>query len=133
MYERGHLLVLSPKYHPEFAGVGIEYCWGHSKYRFRNHFNDMVAKNLKSNVNKTFAPTESSHEVVLAFARKTRNYRMTYKSIKMEDIGEGAISKTNIEKIRKNHKCHRNILDQEISFIRDVIDGAKIKHEVAEL
>tara|TARA_A100001035_G_C27531402_1_gene385398 strand:- start:154 stop:435 length:282 start_codon:yes stop_codon:yes gene_type:complete len=93
----------------------------------------MVAKNLKSNVKETFATTELSHEVVLAFARKTRNYRMTYKSIKMEDIGEGAISKTNIEKIRKNHKCHRNILDQEISFIRDVIDGAKIKHEVVEL
>ena len=127
VYERGHLLVLSPKYHPELAGVGVEYCWGHSKYRFRNHFNDLVAKNLKSNVLKTCAPAELSHEVVLAFARKTKECQMVYKTIKMEMIEEGTITKTNIEKIRKNHKCHRNILDQDIGFIRNVTVGVKIE------
>ena len=51
----------------------------------------------------------------------------------MEDIEEGGISKTNIEKIRKNHKCHRNILDQDIGFIRNVIKGEKWEHDVVEL
>ena len=31
---RGHIL-LSPKCHPEVAGVGIEYSWGFSKQKFR--------------------------------------------------------------------------------------------------
>ena len=102
VYERGHLLVLSPKYHPELAGVGVEYCWGHSKYRFRNHFNDLVAKNLKSNVLKTCAPAELSHEVVLAFARKTKECQMVYKTIKMEMIEEGTITKTKREDPQKS-------------------------------
>ena len=31
---QGHIL-LSPKCHPEVAGVGIEYSWGFSKQKFR--------------------------------------------------------------------------------------------------
>ena len=41
--ERGHLLIMSPKGHPELAGVGIEYGWGHAKYLFRKN-NTMVVK-----------------------------------------------------------------------------------------
>ena len=133
VYDRGHVHILSPKYHPELAGVGIEYCWGQSKYRFRNTFNTGVAKELKENVKKTFAPDQLTPEVTLAYARKTRNYRMTYKTIMTEKIGTSDINKGNIEKIRKNHKCHRNILDQDIGFIRNVIKEEKIGHDVIEL
>ena len=133
VYDRGHVLILSPKYHPELAGVGIEYCWGQSKYRFRNRYNDQEAKNLKANVLATFDPNQLTPEVSLAYARKTRDYRMTYKTIMTEKIGTVNTNKGNIEKIRKNHKCHRNILDQEIGFIRNVLKEEKIEHDVVEL
>ena len=69
----------------------------------------------------------------LAYARKTRDYRMTYKTIMTEGIGPESITKGNIEKIRKHHKCHRNILDQDIGFIRNVIKEENIGHNVIEL
>ena len=34
---RGNIGLLSPKGHPELAGVGIEYCWGRSKQYFHRH------------------------------------------------------------------------------------------------
>jgi hypothetical protein len=133
VYDRGHVLILSPKYHPELAGVGVEYCWGQSKYRFRTCHNDLKTKNLKANVLKTFQVDELTPQVVLAYARKTRDYRMTYKTIMLEGVDVGSISKSNIEKIRKHHKCHRNILDQDIGFIRNVLKEEKIVHDVIEL
>ena len=48
--DAGHLVIASPKYHPEIAGLGIEYCWGKAKYEFRNNVNDSEAKNLHRNV-----------------------------------------------------------------------------------
>ena len=35
MVLRGHILLMSPKCHPEIAGCAIEYLWGYSKQRFR--------------------------------------------------------------------------------------------------
>ena len=34
--EGGYLLMLSPKYHAEFAGQGIEYDFGRCKWWYRN-------------------------------------------------------------------------------------------------
>ena len=39
---RGHILLMSPKYHPELAGLGIEYTWGYSKMISRGLLNDCV-------------------------------------------------------------------------------------------
>lgn len=36
LQERGHILVVSPKCHPEIAGSGIEYSWGLADIHFRN-------------------------------------------------------------------------------------------------
>ncbi len=47
---RGHIALLSPKCHPEVAGVGIEYSWGMSKMKFRREINDEVPKNLHDNI-----------------------------------------------------------------------------------
>ena len=82
---------------------------------------------------KTFQVDKLTPQVVLAYARKTRDYRMTYKTIMLEGVDVGSISKSNIEKIRKHHKCHRNILDQDIGFIRNVLKEEKIVHDVIEL
>jgi hypothetical protein len=36
----GHLLIFSPKCHPELAGNGIEFAWGKMKFNFRNKINN---------------------------------------------------------------------------------------------
>jgi hypothetical protein len=46
----GHLVLASPRYHPELAGLGIEYCWGKSKWCFRRQANDLKPENLTTNV-----------------------------------------------------------------------------------
>ena len=46
----GHLVIASPRYHPELAGLGIEYCWGKAKWCFRRYVNDLVSTNLEKNV-----------------------------------------------------------------------------------
>jgi len=43
--ELGALLRLSPKCHPEVAGIGIEYAWGYAKLIFRTKINDGQAAN----------------------------------------------------------------------------------------
>jgi hypothetical protein len=63
-------------------------------------------------------PDKLTPAVTLSYAKKTRDYRMTYKTIMTEKVGTKSINKGSFEKIRKNHKCHRNILYQEIGFTR---------------
>lgn len=48
--ERGHILVLSPKCHPEVAGSWMEYSWVLFKQEFRGNMKDKVAKNLHASI-----------------------------------------------------------------------------------
>ena len=48
--DAGHLVIASPRYHPDLAGAGIEYAWGKAKLDFRRYINDCVAKNLTRNI-----------------------------------------------------------------------------------
>ena len=113
---RGHILVLSPKFHPEVAGVGIEYSWGMSKLKFRRELNDEIPKNLHNNI-----LTSMNRETILTlprvrrFARRTRDYCRAY--FKLEKDAVGAESKDRIEQMRKSCKAHRNIIDMEPGFI----------------
>ena len=69
---RGHILVLPPKFHPEVAGVGIEYSWGMSKLEYRRELNDEVPKHLNSNIVASMSP-----ETILTFSRARRIERRT--------------------------------------------------------
>jgi len=40
VHSRGHILLMSPKGHPELAGKGVEYAWGAAKLLFRK-INDL--------------------------------------------------------------------------------------------
>jgi hypothetical protein len=37
---------MTPKVHPEIAGVGIEYDWGYAKLKYRKEINDGIASHL---------------------------------------------------------------------------------------
>jgi hypothetical protein len=89
----GHLLIASPRYHPEMAGGGIEYCWGKAKWCFRRHVNDLEGKNLERNIlialgdrpyrmhgqaDGEWCAAPLPVQRVRKFARRARTYRMLF-------------------------------------------------------
>ena len=108
--------MLSPKFHPEVAGVGIEYSWGMSKLKLRRELNDEIPRHLHQNiVSSMFRETILTLPRLRRFARRTRDYCRAY--LKLENDAAGAESKDRIEKMRKTCKAHRNIIDMEPGFI----------------
>ena len=110
---RGHILILSPKCHPELAGCGIEYSWGKSKQYFRRTANDMIASNLHSNIVKSMQLNVLPIERIWKFERRSRDYRRMYRDVAKE-IAEGIIHQKDIsyeglEKMQKKYKVHRDI------------------------
>ena len=117
----GVLLILTPKCHPEIAGRGVEYAWGYSKLRFRQDFNDAVAKNLKANVLKSLDREVLDINRIRKFARKAREYKLTYSLMfDMADGGKEAAKKSDIEHITKVFKAHRSAMDADYGFIANV-------------
>ena len=76
---RSHILLMSPKCHPEVAGYAVEDVWGYSKLRFRRQFNNRESKNLRVNVLKSFDPQVIDVRRCQQYARKTRDYLRVYK------------------------------------------------------
>ena len=103
---KGHIVIFSPKGHPEIDGAGIEFDWGVSKKIFRrenNHEPKHSERDVRSSLQKV------SLTIAYHTSRKVRSYMKAYVS----DSGESQLL---IEKFVKIHKCHRNILDQETSY-----------------
>ena len=102
---RGHICVMSPKGHPELAGVGIEYSWGKSKKFFRAHnkqdmtgFNDLILRSMA----RAVLPLRS----VRKFARKARAYAEAYRTGEVDGR-----SHVDVERMIKQFKAHRNAVD----------------------
>jgi hypothetical protein len=91
--DAGHLVIASPRYHPDLAGAGIEYAWGKAKLDFRRYINDCVAKNLTRNIllalgDQSYKIKTASGEVehdaplplnrVRRFARRVRTNRQLF-------------------------------------------------------
>jgi hypothetical protein len=111
-YDRGHLLLFTPKGHPEIAGAGIEYSWGYQKTVFRRD-NDCLARNLHANILKAQdSEVNMPLQRVRKFERKARDYRHAYK-------WPGTLAHWAVEKLRKVSKTHRNTKDQDIRFIME--------------
>ena len=69
--QRGHILRMCVKGHPEIAGKGIEYSWGRLKQKYRRDVNDRVAAHLHRNI----VTSMSRHEKFLPLARVPRPHR----------------------------------------------------------
>jgi hypothetical protein len=123
---------MTPKVHPEIAGVGIEYDWGYAKLKFRKEINDGLALHLEENVKKALSPTETlTLNRTRKFARKAREYKLTYfflfSMLTQTDLTPGStlvgadeqrLAKETIESITKAFKAHRCALDSNYAFIR---------------
>jgi uncharacterized membrane protein len=110
----GDLLVLSPKYHPEVAGAGIEFCWGMSKKGFRKANGELgpskcTDKTLHDRVRASLRLVKEGN--VYAFYRLARRYRQVYLSGEQYEGFEG------IKALVRKYKSHRNILDSHSSLL----------------
>eukprot|EP00750_Incisomonas_marina_P011084 INCI16338.4.p1 GENE.INCI16338.4~~INCI16338.4.p1 ORF type:complete len:399 (+),score=61.48 INCI16338.4:383-1579(+) len=101
--KHGHILQASPRYHPEVAGLGIEYSWGKAKWCFRRYVNDLKSANLEKNVlislgdqpfkmHGSGAQCEAPLELkrVRKFARRARTYRLLFEMFPTVKDGEQA-------------------------------------------
>ena len=113
------VLRLTPKYHPEISGRGIEYTWGYSKLKFRTDFNDAVAINLRGNVIQSLGTCVLTLNRVRKFARKAREYKLTYALLFHLADGEelSSTGKDEIEHIKRLFKAHCSALDSDYNII----------------
>ena len=74
----GVYLRMTPKWHTEIVGQGIEYAQGYSKLQFQKHFNNAQASNLEKNVRAALHRAVLTKECMTKFARKARDYKLTY-------------------------------------------------------
>ena len=142
----------SPKFHPEIAGEGIEFCWGAAKNYYRSF--SWKEKKTKENwmrlvkqstCNKTILPI---HRIRL-FSRRIRCYMLSYLGIEAAKVKQQEenmpnppgpdlkIPEMNVQlverlvKVYKSpHKSHRNILDSETKFLSSVVSWMKSEEEI---
>ena len=99
-------LQLTPKYHAEISGRGIEYSWGYLKLHFHCDFNDAVASRLKGHVVKLLDRSVITINRARKFTRKAREYKLTYSlMIHMADRRDTSTTKGKIVCIMKLFKC----------------------------
>ena len=79
MDRRGHLVLLSSKFHAECAGQGIEYDFGRSKWWYRK-YNRHSTKSLREVSKASFSKDVVSLYHSRRFARKCRDYMRVYRA-----------------------------------------------------
>ena len=122
----GAICLLSPKCHPELAGVGVEYCIGFSKMQFRRKHNDTLNAHLHDNTITSIKAVTIDR--VWKFARRARDYLHVYQSLMVDGVidsdgfidltGEEKMSYEKLENMRKHCKTHRNIHHLELNFLK---------------
>ena len=102
-------LLVSPKYHCELVGEGVEYAWGMMKQYFRSLSLDK--KNTKAKFDRVVIETVGfvSQQKVEMFSTRCRRYMMAYSYLNKND----KLTYAMIERFVKVSKPHRNIGDQE--------------------
>ena len=123
-------VILTPKYHAELAGVGIEYSWGASKACFRkiplqqrksrNGFRKSVEESLRS----------IEREVVRKADRKARCYAQAYYLIEVMQTDQNRsndpeeqtiITLPLIEKFKTEFRTHRCALNFDTAFCASLV------------
>jgi hypothetical protein len=142
----GVMVLITTKYHAEYAGEGIEYSWGYSKAIYRRA--PLSAKKGKDNfdalVNKCISRSVITVDMVRKFSRRARGYMLTYLALE----GDGGVDMTNeiqeqnqdqserkpdiitystIENMKKVISSHRAALDFDKGFLHRLVTEADLK------
>ena len=122
----------SPKFHPEIAGEGIEYCWGLAKNTYRLYpIKDKKKKSVfEDSVRKCQCRNETlTTKRVRAFGKRVHNYMDAYLGLAAVQHQQGgdavdaaqpemscSLIEKVVKKLLKPHKGHRCIMEQEHEF-----------------
>jgi len=111
-------LLVSPKYHCELAGEGVEYVWAVMKKHYRHK--PLKEKNTKKKFEKVVREAAEcvKKSSVELFAARCRRYMIAYMNL---DNGNNKLTYNLIERFVKVSKTHRNTGDQEKGFIQKAI------------
>jgi hypothetical protein len=119
-------ILVTPKYHCELAGEGIEYSWGLAKRFFRKL--PLARKKGRGNFHDSVRECLSYVNVDHArkFAAKTRRYMLTYAfcsklpEVECHHAGE-TLSFATIEKfVKTEFKTHRSASDQDTGYLAQI-------------
>ena len=142
----GAHVIITTKYHAEYAGEGVEYSWGFSKSVYRRH--PLAAKKGKENFNalvdKCISRKLLSVDMVRKFSKRARGYMLAYRALESDDMNKQADGPTEIthqmiEKMKKVISSHRAALDFDKGYLNKVVtpDGydfvAEVKSEKKSL
>ena len=100
-------MIITTKYHTEYAGEGIEYSWGYSKSLYQRH--PLAAKKGRYNfiklVDKYISRDTITTNMVRKFSKRARGYMAAYKALESDEMKENnkpaEISHRMIEKMKK--------------------------------
>ena len=136
----GVKVVITTKYHAEYAGEGIEYSWGAAKAIYRRYplYSKKGKENFLGLVSKCISQEVLTTDLIRKFSRRARNYMLTYKSLEFvgDDVGQqniNTISHSRIENLQKSVACHRAAFDFDMGFILQsvqLVAGLDLEHEV---
>ncbi len=114
----GAFIRLTPKYHPKIVGRGIEYAWAYSKLRFHHVINNAVTSHLEENVKAALSREVLTINRIRKFARKARDYKLTYSYlVALADGEDASAAKGRIEHLTKLFKQHCSALNADYKFI----------------
>jgi hypothetical protein len=136
----GVKVLITTKYHAEYAGEGIEYSWGAAKaiYRLYPLYSKKGKENFIGLVSKCISQEVLSTDLICKFSRRARNYMLLYKSL--EFVGNdgsqqnmNTILHLHIENFQKSVACHRAAFNFGKGFILlsvNLVAGFNLEHEV---
>ena len=123
----GIKVMMTPKYHAEIAGCGIEYSWGAAKSRYRQI--PLEKKRKKSDFKEAVSHSIGvlTQQTVRKCDRKARTYIQAYYFLEVMRQGQGGqpeeqLSLSTIEKVQKDFKVHRSAIDFDRSFCNALVD-----------
>mmetsp|Transcript_29952 Transcript_29952/g.67600 ORF Transcript_29952/g.67600 Transcript_29952/m.67600 type:complete len:190 (+) Transcript_29952:650-1219(+) len=126
-------VIITTKYHAEYAGEGIEYTWGFQKCFYRRQ--PLKRKKGKANffalVDECLSRDLVTTELVRKFSKRARDYMQAYCAFETDEMKEGLkesgkggklnITHAMIEKMKKVVSSHRAALDHDKQFLDRII------------
>lgn len=124
--ELGVLVIISPKFHAEMAGEGIEYSWGITKgfYRRKPLNSKRSKEGFKQLVHECTSRDVLKTETVRKLSRRARAYICAYYSLYQssngtptDDNAPTVLTLPLIERLVKAFKTHRAAIDFDAGFV----------------
>ncbi len=131
-HELGVSVIITPKFHAELAGEGIEYSWGISKgvYRRMPLASKKGKESFKALVHECSSRDILTTKTVRKLSRRARAYICAYFAVYKNKENSGGDDNTTpaltlqlIERLVKAFKTHRAAVDFDAGFVNSFLPG----------